>query len=202
MKEQDANLTGLGHCIFANTFVAPPEPKSVINPVSNELPMDELEQPSAAVNADINTLPLAVLPQTETIILPSTTSVLLVIDLPSTENPIPAVQQETLHFVSLENSSNIVAQIQALQTDEKVANEEAVEEAPSFPTESTSLDNPPSYPSAKDASAVIPESNELVTEPLPSLFYVPESASNLTNSLQPLPFEPPPPEPIIAEDII
>lgn len=195
LKAQEANLTGLGHCIYPTVLVADPEPKSVIMQVTNELPMDDIEP--IAVNAESNSLPIATLfvPSAEEVHR-TTTPNLLGIGIISTETPILTLQPDTLQFVSLENITDEVRIVDQLPVVQSGENESMVLR------ETLSFGNKTSFAATIEDTTGIPESNELVTEPIHSVSYLPESALNWTNVVQPLPVEPPPPEPILAEDII
>lgn len=195
MKSQEANLTGLGHCIFTTDFLADPEPISVIMQASNELPMNEIVPIAVIVENNALDIPTLVVPPAMMMVIPTTAPALLIIDIPSTEKPIHTVEPDTLHFVSLENTTDevdVVPQFPMLPIVEKETIETVAVNASSHAS------------SAKDVTTGIPDSNELLSDPLPAVVsYVPESAPNWTNVAQPLPVEPPPPEPILTdEDII
>lgn len=195
MKAQEANLTGLGHCISPTDFIDDSETIPGNKKVSNELPMNEIDR--VEVNVENNVLDLAPSVPPAVLFIPTTTPALLVIDIPSTETPIVmSVQSETLHFVSLETSTdevNLVHQLPILQTIEQVTTEKA---SSLDLTESLSFINT----TTKEVTTVLPDSNELVTDPLPFNSYLPESAPNWSKVDHTLPVEPPPPEPILAED--
>lgn len=197
IKEQDANLSGLGHCIFSTDFVPEPKPISVIVQVPNDLPKDEL-QPNT-INDDINVVDLTsttMLPTVEPI-FPLKTSAHLLTDIPSTETPVLTLEPETLHFVSLETTTkipHIVANLPQMGQTEPTERESAE------PTEVSSLADTDVH--LAETTTAIQESNELLTEPLPAVSNVVETAPNWTSVVDPMPVEPPPPEPIIDADDI
>lgn len=184
MKAQEANLTGLGHCIF---------PISDVLEVTNELPTNEIEPVAEIVEKNVLTLATLLAPPPTEAIIPTTTPVLLIIDIPTTETPTLVHPPDTLHFVSLEATTDLVEiapQLPILQIVEK----ETIENTTLLDaTESSNVVNASSYDASTttDVTTVITES---IIESV--------STPNWTNVVQPLPVEPPPPEPILTEDII
>lgn len=187
MKAQEANLTGLGHCIVP-TDVVPEPPVSLVVQTSNDLPQEQINADPEPIHPEIPAATTTVPPS----VIITTTPAMSTTVTPELNNPSTTLLPDIL--LTTETSSRLIEIITMVTPQQLVQHEPVDLQSPSDQT----IGPTATYSTIPELVSTIPYVDTLATEQIPSVSYVPDSAPDWT--VQPLPMESPP-EAINADDI-